>query len=691
MKNLILSVLILFSTVCLNAKDINPDVKPGPLETVGFKFPDYSVEKLSNGLKVFIVKDNEQPTVAFRLIIFGGTSVEGEKAGIAELTAGMLNKGTSKKNAFEIAQTIDGIGATLESSATTDYYSIYAESLKKHHKLLLEMMSDVLLNSVFDVEEFVKLQQQTIAGIEYEKSSSGSLAQALSRMAIYGKDHPYAIRKTENSVSSINVSDVKEFHSKWAKPNNASLVVVGDVNKEEIIKELEVYFKSWKKSDVPEIVIPEVQQLPKGIYFVSRPGSVQSSLIITTKAIPYNDRDYDRLSLAAQIIGGANGRLYQTLREKYSFTYSPYGFLTSTKFANRFAAVSEVAAEKTDSSITVIINELNDLANKAPSKDELDRVRSSFIGNYYMSFENSLFIASLIQNADFYGKKINELKSYDTKINSIIPDDITTMSKYYINPNNAQIIIVGDPSIIPSIEKYGQIYKYDLDLNPLSGTDAKIENISMSADNLISKYENAIGGKDNIAKILTLNAVSIAELTVNGQIVPGEVLSQKKAPNKLYNMSDFGIFKSEVWVNGVDAWSGQSGQPSVAQQGEAKEKMLFEAEMFSVLALKKHGYTLEVLGNQGDYILMSAKSKSGTESTYYFDKESYLLNKLEFSIEGPNGIKEIWNIVSEDYADFEGVKLPKVQKTISSAFTIKIMTNYEINKEIDDAVFTPQN
>ncbi len=682
--------MIIFSSLNLNAKDINPDIKPEPLKSVGFEFPEYTVEYLSNGLKVFIVKDYEQPTVAFRLMIFGGTSVDGEKAGISEMTASMLTKGTTKRSALDIAKAIDGVGATLTSSATTDYYTIYAESLTKHYKLILEMMADILLNPKFTPDEFVKLQQQTIAGIEYEKSNSGSIAQALSRMTVYGKDHPYAKRKTEKSISSININDLKEYHSRWAKPNNASLVVVGDVDKNEIIKELEEYFKIWKKSDVPKIVIPGIQSMPKGTYFVSRPGSVQSSMILTTKTIPYNDRDYDRLHITSEIIGGANGRLYQTLREKYSFTYSPYGFLTSTKYANRFAAIAEVAAEKTDSSITVIMNELVDLANNSPKQDELDRVRSSFIGNYYMSFENSLFIASLIQNEDFYGKNINDLKNYDKNINSFTTVDITSMTSKYINTNDAQLIIVGDPSIIPSIEKYGQIYTYNLDLEPLSGLDGKIEKISMNADNLISKYENAIGGKENIGKINTLNAVSTAELSVNGQVVPGEVVSQKKAPNKLYNVSDFGIFKSEIWVNGIGAWSSQSGQPSVAQEGEAKEKMMFEAEMFSVLALKKHGYTLEVLGKQDKYILMSAKSKSGTVSTYYFDKDNFLLIKLEFSIEGPNGVKEIWSIVSEDYADYQGVKLPKVQKTISPSFIIKIMTNYEVNREIDDAVFMPQ-
>ena len=690
MKNLILTIVILVFGINLFAKDINPDIKPEPLASTGFTFPDYVVVTMANGLKVYIVQDKEQPTVAFRLMVFGGTSVEGKKAGVADLMSGMLTKGTKTRNASQIASTMDGIGASLSSSATTDYYTVYAEGLKKHQKLILEVMSDVLLNPTFPMDEFIKLQQQTLAGIQYEKSNSGTIAQALSRMAIYGSEHPYSQRKTEASVNSLNVNDLKEYHSLWTNPENASLAVVGDINPNEIVKELETLFKNWKKGKTPNIEVPAPSQMPKGVYFVNRPGSVQSSLIITSNTVPYNNLDFDKLGLAAQVIGGANGRLYKTLREKHSFTYSPYGFHTSTKYANRFAAVAEVATAKTDSSVAVIFGELNDLMQNKPSKEELESVRTSFIGNYNMSFENSLFIASLIQNEEFYGKRINEIKNYTSKLLSLVPDDITTIVQNYINPANAQIIVVGDPSIVESLEKYGQVYKYDLDLNPLTGKDAKIEKINLSVDELISKYEKALGGKTNIQKILTLNAKSEAELSAGGQVIPGLVFSQKKAPNKLYNMSDFGVFKSEVWIDGENAWSAQSGQPAVAKEGNEKERMMFEAELFSVLALKKYGYKLEVLGKQGNFILMSAIGKSGNESTYYFNTDTYLLDKLELYVEGNVGIKEIWSIISEDYALFEGVMLPKTQITKTPNFTITQKTSYELNKEAPDEVFIPQ-
>ncbi|MFA7626944.1 MAG: pitrilysin family protein [Candidatus Kapaibacterium sp.] len=692
MKKYILTAVLTAFLTAINifSNEINPDVKPEPLGSTGFNFPEYTVKTLSNGLKVYVIQDKEQPTVAFRLLVAGGTSMDGTKSGLAEMTAAMMTKGTKNRTAQQIAAKADGLGIGLTSSATTDYYSVFAEGLKKHQDVILDLMSDILLNPTFPIEEFKKIQQQMIAGIQYDKSSSTNLAQGLARIAVYGKNHPYGANKSEQSISSIDVNDLTDFHKKWIKPNNATLAVVGDVEPDDIVKELEKFFKPWEKSDAPAIEIPEPTSMPKGIYFIARNGSVQTSIAVSSLTVPYKHLDYDGVNLASKLIGGSNGRLFNTLREKYSFTYSPYGYQTSSKYANRFTAIAEVNKSKTDSSISVILGELRDIINNTPDDDELNRVKISHIGNYQMSFENSLFIASLIQNEEFYGKQINGLKNYTKKISSLIPSDITSAVRNYINPDNAMLVVVGDTSILPSISKYGQIFKYDSDYNPLEGKDAELTPISMSAEKLISNYEKAIGGTANVEKLQTLNIMSIAELSFNGQTAPGQVLTQKKTGTKMYNSSDFGLFKNEIWVDGENVYSSQNGGESIPQEGGAKEKALFEAEMFPVLSLKKYGYTLEVLGKQGSKILLSARDKGDAETIYYFNTDNYLLDKTEMKVVGPNETLEVWSIVYEDYREFDGIKLPGIQRTISPSFTINLRSNYELNKEIADEVFVPQ-
>src|SRR5690606_35589308 len=151
---------------------------------------------------------------------------------------------TEKYKASKLADTLDGFGINFSSYPAIDYYSINADGMSKYYKLMLDALSEALLKPTLPQEEFTKIQYQTMAGLEYQKSDPQSIAQKLSKMVIYGKDNPYAKYQTEESIISLNPSDLKEFHSTWAKPNNASLAVVGDFNSKDIIKELEKYFKN---------------------------------------------------------------------------------------------------------------------------------------------------------------------------------------------------------------------------------------------------------------------------------------------------------------------------------------------------------------------------------------------------------------------------------------------------------------
>jgi len=374
MKMFILIILIMTS-LNMASQEINPDIKPEPLADIQYPFPNYEVEKLKNGLKVFLIEDKEQPTIAFRILINGGSSLDGDKSGLSELTSGLLTKGTKKFGAEQIANKLDGVGASVYANSGADFITIYAQSLKKHQPLLLEVLTEVLLNPTFPNEEFEKLQKQMIAGIQYEKSNPSSLAQQLARVALYGKEHPYSKVNSENSVNSITLEDVKNYFNTWFKVNNASIAVIGDFKKVDILKDLEIYFSKWEKAKIPEINIPNPKTMTRGVYFISRPGSVQSSVVVTTLTVPYLSREYEKLNLAANILGAFSGRLFSTLREKHSLTYSPYGFQTRTKYSNRFAAGADVTGAKTDQSIQVILDALRKLNQKEPYTNELDRIR----------------------------------------------------------------------------------------------------------------------------------------------------------------------------------------------------------------------------------------------------------------------------------------------------------------------------
>jgi len=684
MKYLNLFIILLLLSIKAMTQEININQKPEPLSEFEFKFPKYKVERLKNGLKVFLIEDKEQPTIAFRVLIKGGSSVDSEKSGIADLTSGLLTKGTKNYNADQIANTLDGVGASISASANADFISIYAQSLKKHEELLLKMLKEVILEPTFPKSEFEKLQKQTIASIQYEKSNPSTLAQSLSRIAIYGEEHPYAKRNTEESINSITRDDIINYYNKWFKSNNATIAVIGDFEEKEILQDLENSFSDWSKGELTNIELPNVKTLPKGVYFVSRPNSVQSSIVVTTLTVPIKNRYYETLGLASNIIGAFSGRLFMTLREKYSYTYTPFGFQTRTRAINRFACGADVAKDKTDSAISVILSELQSLTNNPPTDEEFNRIRQYSLGSYLMSMESSSYIASLIQNTDFYGLMIEELPKYPNRLQSMTPYDIRIVANEYINPKNAQIIVVGDPSIKESLTKFGQLFEYDLDLNKV---DLKLERIKLTVEELLEKYIDAIGGINTINKINAIESKATSEMNINGQVFSGDIYTIKTKDGRMYEKSDFRLFYSETWVDSNQAWINIQNTTTELKDKELY-RILFDANIFPLLNFSKFNIKSNILGKNSKYTVLETINRNAEKNIYYFNNNNYLLAKKETIINRENLI-ELFTEIYEDYQKIDGILLPT--KITNKSETMNSITyhNYVINPKFDENIFKP--
>lgn len=690
MKNLLilLGILIMSSTMLLSNEVIDVTKKPEPLPAKEFVFPKYQETKLANGVKVFIIEDHEQPTFSFRILIPGGNTLDGEKPGLAELTAEMLTKGAGKLSALQIAQKLDGVGASLDISSQPDYFVIRGACITKHISTLLEVLSEVLLRPTFPKDELDKLKPRVIASIRHEKSRGSSLAAALTRKVIYGEKHPYGRRKTEESIQSITIEDIKEFYKKSFLPDWASLVIVGDVKEKEIIPIFDKVLKDWKKANIPPISMPPISPSPLGVYFVKRPGSVQSSIVISTPTVEINHPDYETLDLAANIMGsGFAGRLFRTLRETYAYTYTPFGYQTSSKYANRFSCGAEVRNPVTDSAIDVIKDQLRLLATEPPSEEELNRIKKVEIGNYLMSFESSDFVASLIQDAYFNGIPLARLKEYPKRVEQMTPYDLQRVAKQFMHPDKAYIVVVGSPEVEPKLERFGKIYEYDLDLNPLTGEKAKLEKVSISPKELIEKYSASRGGQQFIDKVKSLIFEGNASLSVQGQNLNGKIVNRFKSPLKKHQFVDFGMFQSEVWFNQKDGWSKVQGKVEKMDQNEV-DKLFFETAVLKDFDQILPNFKVEILGKQGSNILAKFTNSRGFEATAYFDVTSFLLNKIETIENTPQGPVPVTTEYKK-WENIDGYLFPVFFKTTNPMFTIEVENHVQINPEIDDKEFVP--
>jgi len=693
MKNLIV-IFFLFCLLSVNMslaeEKIDVTKKPEPLKGKEFVFPEYKESKLSNGIKVFIVEDHEQPTFAFRILIPGGSAYDGDKPGLAELTADMLTKGAGKWSSLEIAQKLDGVGATLDISANPDYFTIYGSCILKHIPTLLEVLSQVVLNPTFPKDEFEKLKKRVISAIKSEKARPLSVGTALSKKVLYGEKHPYGKRKTEESIEKITLDDVRTFFNKYFKPDYATIVITGDVKEKEIIPVFNKALGNWKKSNLPPLVMAPPQPEPLGVYFVHRPASVQSSIILATPTVEITNPDYEALDVAASIMGsGFAGRLFRTLRETYSYTYTPFGYQTSSKFANRFACGAEVRNPVTDSAIDVIKEQLYLLATEPPSEDELNRIKKVKVGNYLMSFENAEFVASSIQNAYFYGKPLSYLKDYPKIINQLTPIDIQKVAKKYMHPDRAYIVVVGNPEVKGKLEKFGKIFEYDLDLNPLTGEKAKLEPVKFGAEEIISKYLESRGGQAFLQSVETIVSEGTAELQVQGQSLNGKIMTKIKSPLKKYELFDFGLFQSEIWHNGDKSWAKVQSQLEELKFKEV-DKNIFDIAIKKDIDLLTKNFKVDVLGKQGGKILVKFTTPRGFESTVYFDEKTFLIDQIEGTEESPQGPIPVTSSFLK-WDRVENFLFPTKIKTTNPMFTVEIDFSIKINENIDDSVFQPGN
>lgn len=671
----------------LQAENIDIHTKPEPLSAIDINFPEYTVRTLSNGMKVFIIEDHEQPTIALRFVFAGGTTMD-EISGIAEMTAGLMTKGTKKLSAFEMAETMDGIGASYSASAQADYLVYYTSGLKHHTDKIFEIAADVLMNPTFPQNEFEKLNTMMLNAVQLEKSNAGQLAQNMARKVIYGKDHPYALNKTEESVKAIKPEHIREFYEKYVIPNNATLAVVGDVTAAEIIPVLEKYFGAMKAGEKPEITIPEPQQKPNGVYFVHRPGSVQSSVVVTTPGVRYTHRDYLTYRIAGNLMGaGFAGRLFRTLRETYSLTYSPFGYLSSVKYANRFVAGGDVNKEKTDSALIVINEQIGLLAQETPTKEEVDRIKNLALGNHLMSFERTQSMAAMIQNADFMGQAIQDVEQLPNLINRISPNDLQRIGREYMSLDKSAIIVVGESSVRESLTQFGRIYDYDTDLNPIS---IKMDKVNLSVQDLLKNYHNAIGGKKNTEKINSMIAEGTVLINVQGQQIEGHQSIKKQAPMKSYQLVEFMGMRQELWSDGQNAWNSMGGgQITKLSDGEL-ENAIFQSDIFNYARLIEHKFKCEILGKQNDNIILKAVSPMGEESTYYFNADTYLLEKIESMQKSPMGEVQVTQTLS-DYVATDGIKMPTKVITATPFMTMTATLSYKYNVEIDEAEFNPNS
>ena len=454
---------------------IDRSQKPAPGPAPAAAFPDYTTATLQNGLKVFVIEDDRKPAVTFRLIIKGGSLHDGEKPGLSDLVASLLNRGTKSRDALTFAKESDFIGSRLEASSGPDSLAVSAGGLTKYTGQILDLLVDAVVNPVFPQDQFAREQKKALSQLAAEKQQPSALASKLAGRVVFGP-HPYGAMTTEASVLATTREDVITYHKNWFAPNNATLAVVGDVKAAEIMPLLEKAFAAWPQHEVPVAKFSDPPAMNGvTIHLIDRPGSVQSNIVISQPGPPRSGPDTPELNVMnATLGGGFSGRLFQNLREKHGWTYGASSAFDMRRYGGAFEATTETRNDVTAPAITETLGEMRRLREEPVPGPELELQRQYNVGNYLLSLENAARTAQRVQDIELYGLPADFYKRYAARMAGVTPSQVQSLAKSYLSLENTAIVVVGEAKqIAPELEKLGKVVVYDTALKPAPAPAAK--------------------------------------------------------------------------------------------------------------------------------------------------------------------------------------------------------------------------
>ncbi|TXE21170.1 insulinase family protein [Psychroflexus gondwanensis] len=620
--------------VCLVSTSITAQIdrsqmpKPGPAPTVNIGEPE--TFSLSNGLKVLVVENDKLPRVSASLIIDNKPFTE-KKPGTQAMVASLLGTGTEKTGKDEFNEEIDFLGANISFGSE----SASASSLSKFFPRVMELMAEGALMPKFTEEEFESEKNKLMEGLKSSQKDVGTIANRLSSTLSYGSNHPYGQYVSVESVEGIVLEDVKNVYKNYFVPENAYLVIVGDITKKEAKKIVKKTFGDWKKATPPSTSIPAVKPAQyTQIDFVDMPNAVQSEIIVqNTVDLKTADPDYFPVLVMNQILGGSFGSyLNMNLREDKGYTYGARSNVGASRYASRFVASVGVRNAVTDSAVVEIFKEVDRIRNEEVDAGKLEDTKKKFAGSFVMRLEQPSTVASYALNIEIENLSKDFYETYLEKINAVTQEDIKRVANKYLKTDQMQVVIAGKGSeVVENLEKIEYkgktipVLYFNKETKKVEKPEFKKElPEGVTVTSVYDSYIKAIGGNDVVSKVdnmmmkgnASVQGMSLSftrKLTKDGKMLElvemnGNTLSKQ-------------VFDGE---KGFTAAQGQKMDYTEQQVKDAKimsglfteQKVSDSAELTGIESINgEDAYVIKLTDNVREFYSVDTGLKLATETT----------------------------------------------------------------------------
>lgn len=427
-------------------------VKPTPGTAPLVQVPDYWRANFENGIQLIGTESNEVPTVNVQLYIKGGHELDAndpQKAGLASLTAALMNESTQNYSSEEISEELRLVASSISVSGGRSETVVGVSTLSKNLTRTMELLEEILYRPAFTEEDFNRVKQQQLESIRASYQNPAAVASQIYSRLLYGDEHIYSVPTSglEETVSRITVEDVRDFYESYMSPEITEVVVVGDISEEEALSSL-AFLNNWetKNVEIPDLPEPKPGDYTK-VYLMDKVGAPQSEIRIGYVSDMTYDAtgEYFKTSLMNYSLGGAfNSRINLNLREDKGWTYGARSGFSGNDRGSQFTASAGIKASATDSAVVEFIKEIKGFQENGITDDELNFMRNS-IGQrdarrYETPFQKAGFLGNIIRY-DLDGSYVDKQAEI---IQNITREEINALAKKYLNTDNAYILVVGD-------------------------------------------------------------------------------------------------------------------------------------------------------------------------------------------------------------------------------------------------------
>ncbi len=680
MKN-ILTILSFIITFAMQAQE-RPQPKPGPAPAIKINKPE--TFSLPNGLKVLVVENHKLPRVTYNLTVDVAPFAEGNKKGVDNLTSSLMGNGSIKTSKEAFNEEIDFLGASLNFSTS----GASASGLSKYSKRILELLAEGALYPNFTQEEFDKEKEKLIDGLKTQEKSVQAVAGRVENVLVYGKNHPFGEFLSEETINNVSLSDVKTNYVTYFVPENAYLVIVGDVKTSEIKTQVEELFGDWLKAKAPNIShsAPSNVQYTQ-INFVDMPNAVQSELsVVNSINLKLSDADFFPVIITNQILGGDfNSYLNMNLREAHGWTYGARSNAGINKYTiSKFKANTQVRNAVTDSAVVETLKEIKRIRTEKVSEETLNNVKAGYVGKFVMQVEKPATIARYALNIETEGLPSDFYENYIKNIQAVTAEDVMRVANKYFLDQNLRIIITSKATeVLPALEKLKiPIFFFDKFGNPTDKPEIKkTVPAGVTAKSVLENYIKAVGGEKALSKVKTLSSVSKGQIQgMELEMTTKTVLGSKF----LVEMKGMGMTLMKQVINGDKGY--------VEQQGQRKE---LDAEKIN--DSKENGMPfseLKMVSNP-NVMLNGIENYNGVEAfvikngktTSYYDAKTGLKIAKATDVE-QNGQKATQTITYSDYREVSGIKVPYKTTMNLGPQELELETSeIKVNQDVTDKDF----